>query len=154
MSSEGGAETTTVLDKKRVLWSNRYKSGQCLSQIQFSVQLPSTFRDGREERPLPPTYAVDFLNIPALFVRSSYYMRISITRNLTRRVGFLTKTKRWVDFDPSWKFPVSHVGYLSHSNITLVQDLTAPLSLPCVFSLPLNVHLKNGTKPLLPWGHH
>lgn len=95
MSSDGGAKTTTVVNNRRVLWSDCQKNGQCPSQIEFSVRLPTTFRDDQgEERPLPPTYAVDFHGIPALYVRTSYFIQFLIARNLSKKLDFLTKTKR------------------------------------------------------------
>ncbi|KAJ3570108.1 hypothetical protein NP233_g4618 [Leucocoprinus birnbaumii] len=95
MSSDGGAKTTTVIDNRRILWSDSLKNGRCPCQIEFSVRLPATFRDDHgEERPLPPTYSVDFHGIPALYVRTSYFIQMLITRNLSKKVGFLTKTKR------------------------------------------------------------
>ncbi|KXN88093.1 hypothetical protein AN958_07552 [Leucoagaricus sp. SymC.cos] len=89
------AKTTTVLDNKRILWSSTSKGCQSPCQLRFSVRLPATFRDDSgEERPIPPTYAVDFHGVPGLFVRVSYFMQILIRRTFSQKVGFLTKTKR------------------------------------------------------------
>ncbi|KAF9444328.1 hypothetical protein P691DRAFT_807517 [Macrolepiota fuliginosa MF-IS2] len=95
-SSEGGAKTTTLVDNKHILWSDHQKNEQCPSQICFSVRLPSTFRDGGEDRALPPSYLVELLNAPVLFVRSGYSLQILITRRRSQKVNFLNKTKRVV----------------------------------------------------------
>ncbi|KAJ3522242.1 hypothetical protein NMY22_g11974 [Coprinellus aureogranulatus] len=93
--SEAGGKTTQLVKQRHVLW-NRDASGRghCPSQLAFAYPLPATFHDGREIQPLPPSYQVFCRGVPTLFLKTTYTIRVAVTRIAHQKLGGLwTKTK-------------------------------------------------------------
>ncbi|RXW25356.1 hypothetical protein EST38_g505 [Candolleomyces aberdarensis] len=93
--SEGGGKSTPLIKQRHILWSKQSAApnGSCSSQLAFSFTLPGTFRDGTEDKPLPPSYHVFCHGTPSLFLKTSYSIRIAITRVVHQKLGLWTKTK-------------------------------------------------------------
>ncbi|TFK40753.1 hypothetical protein BDQ12DRAFT_601824 [Crucibulum laeve] len=92
--SEGGSTSFVLVKDTYTLWKDSNSLNACPSQLPFTIILPSTYQDGGESRPLPPTYEANFPGVPALFVRSSYRIHVTVRRIPNRKIGFWTKTKR------------------------------------------------------------
>ncbi|KAG2009995.1 hypothetical protein CC2G_012856 [Coprinopsis cinerea AmutBmut pab1-1] len=94
--SEGGGKSTRLLFHKETLWAKQKSSpsaDSCPSQLPIRYSLPTTFLDGDTARSLPPSYTGFFQGIPTLFVKASYTIRVRVTRLVTSKLGFWTKTK-------------------------------------------------------------
>ncbi|KAJ2917041.1 hypothetical protein MD484_g3397, partial [Candolleomyces efflorescens] len=93
--SEGGGKSTTLIKQRHVLWSKQPSAPNAPppTQLAFSFSLPGTFRDGAENKPLPPSYHVFCHGTPSLFLKTTYSIRIAITRVVHQKLGLWTKTK-------------------------------------------------------------
>ncbi|KAF6755773.1 hypothetical protein DFP72DRAFT_989896 [Ephemerocybe angulata] len=97
-TSETGGKSTPVLRERHILWSKQNagpsNAPSCPSQLPFAFGLPSTFKDGDADRPLPPSYSVFCHGVPTLFLKTTYTIRIAVTRVVHQKLGGLwTKTK-------------------------------------------------------------
>ncbi|KAK7029894.1 hypothetical protein R3P38DRAFT_2524578 [Favolaschia claudopus] len=92
MSSEGGALTTRLIDNSYTVWAS---SGPlCPSAVPFSVALPKSFvAHDRLSRPLPPSYEIPMTTIPGIYFKASYTLSVTITRTVSRKLRFQTKSK-------------------------------------------------------------
>jgi hypothetical protein len=94
--SEGGGKSTTLVKQRHILWSKQSAApnASCPTQLAFSFSLPGTFRDETEDKPLPPSYHVFCHGAPSLFLKTTYSIRIAITRVVHQKLGLWTKTKQ------------------------------------------------------------
>ncbi|PFH53411.1 hypothetical protein AMATHDRAFT_137845 [Amanita thiersii Skay4041] len=91
--SEGGSKTIQLVNDTYTLWKSETAGGStCPAQIAFACQLPSHFRDGREERPLPPSFHTF---VPGFYIHSQYKILVEVIR-VRHRVGLWPTTKKLV----------------------------------------------------------
>ncbi|KAF8190196.1 hypothetical protein K438DRAFT_1592301 [Mycena galopus ATCC 62051] len=98
MISEGGSLSTRLVNNSYTIWSSGKSThascSSCPSAVPFSVVLPSQFQhyDGVSYR-LPPSYEIPLSTISGLFFKSSYSLSVTITRTMSHKIRFLTKSK-------------------------------------------------------------
>ncbi|KAJ7078659.1 hypothetical protein C8R44DRAFT_754824 [Mycena epipterygia] len=90
-TADSGALAIKTVQGMHSLWSSGSSSSPCPGTVDFACDFPATFQHEGFEYPLPPSYIARFPGFPSLFVKSTYSLTISITKD--RRLGFLSKTK-------------------------------------------------------------
>lgn len=100
MISESGSLTTRLINDSYTVWSSdKSHTSACPSVVPFSIVLPTKFRDyDYLSYPLPPSYDIPHITIPGLFFKTSYILSVTITRRLSHKLRFLTKSKTCVIF--------------------------------------------------------
>ncbi|KAI0784813.1 hypothetical protein C8Q75DRAFT_370739 [Abortiporus biennis] len=77
--AEGGTNTHKLCLTRMTLWSRDRNTGSCPSSLPFSLALPTTFTDGKDQYPLPPTYESKALlpikNLNSVTTSFTYYPR-------------------------------------------------------------------------------
>ncbi|THV07949.1 hypothetical protein K435DRAFT_847745 [Dendrothele bispora CBS 962.96] len=82
--SNAASRTIKTVNEKFVLWSFRNPlEGPCPYSIPFSVIFPASFKDGRREYPLPPSYEAYHNGIPGLSVNSEYSLKVVVKTSKT-----------------------------------------------------------------------
>ncbi|KAJ7791227.1 hypothetical protein B0H14DRAFT_2936571 [Mycena olivaceomarginata] len=98
-TTDFGVQATKVVKQTYCLWSSQPGSSSVFpGTVDIACDFPATFQhQGRDipllpsrDFPLPPSYVARFPGFPALFVKCTYSLTISITKG--RRLGF-SKTK-------------------------------------------------------------
>ncbi|RPD62307.1 hypothetical protein L227DRAFT_544763 [Lentinus tigrinus ALCF2SS1-6] len=79
--AEGGTTTYKLCLTKVTLWSKETESEPCPASLQFSLTLPTTFSDGRETYPLPPTHDVHLAGVPGFNANIEYTVSATAVRN-------------------------------------------------------------------------
>ncbi|KAJ7777625.1 hypothetical protein DFH07DRAFT_951274 [Mycena maculata] len=88
--SERGSVSKTFLDECYTVWAARCVCEEtCPSNVLFSANLPSTFREGNVSHPLPPSYNATFGEFGNSSVKVSYTISVIVTR--TRKVSFISR---------------------------------------------------------------
>ncbi|KAI0712058.1 hypothetical protein C8Q76DRAFT_476567 [Earliella scabrosa] len=81
--AEGGTTTYKLCLSTVTLWSRETDSEPCPTALKFSLTLPTTFSDGRETYPLPPTHDVHLSGVPGFNATIDYSVSASVTRSKT-----------------------------------------------------------------------
>ncbi|RDX42625.1 hypothetical protein OH76DRAFT_1458709 [Lentinus brumalis] len=79
--AEGGTTTYKLCLTRVPLWSKETDSDPCPASLQFSLTLPTTFSDGRETYPLPPTHDVHLSGVPGFNANIEYAVSATMVRN-------------------------------------------------------------------------
>ncbi|SJL03791.1 uncharacterized protein ARMOST_07148 [Armillaria ostoyae] len=80
LSSECGSRTVTTVSETYTLWNcSRAEIESCPSSLSFSFYLPSAFKDGGSNYPLPPTFQTAFTAGSGLVATSVYTLIASTT---------------------------------------------------------------------------
>ncbi|CAK5283986.1 unnamed protein product [Mycena citricolor] len=82
-SLDAGASETAIFKHEATLWDAAELTTQqssCPDALDFSFTFPSTFHDGKETSPLPPSYSTAFFGMSDLNARCTYQLRIVIAR--------------------------------------------------------------------------
>jgi hypothetical protein len=91
-SSEGGHQTTKLINDTHMLWSDR-EDKTCPNLIPFSYILPSSYKNGdSQQSPLPPSYTSTYAGAYTLFVGSHYSINVYVERARHHMVGRLLST--------------------------------------------------------------
>ncbi|KAI0755064.1 hypothetical protein C8Q80DRAFT_1117566 [Daedaleopsis nitida] len=78
----GSGRTTYKLCLSKVtLWSKETDSDPCATTLKFSLTLPTTFSDGKDEYPLPPTHDVQLSGVPGFTADIHYSVSATATKN-------------------------------------------------------------------------
>jgi hypothetical protein len=102
-TTDFGVQATKVVKQTYCLWSSQPGSSSVFpGTVDIACDFPATFQhQGRDipllpsrDFPLPPSYVARFPGFPALFVKCTYSLTISITKG--RRLGF-SKTKLYAN---------------------------------------------------------
>lgn len=90
--------TTKLVNESYTLWSSeKTRTSACPSAAPFSAVLPTRFQDYDDlSWPLPPTYDMPFSAVPGISLKSSYTVSVTITRAMSRKFRFLTKSNTYV----------------------------------------------------------
>jgi len=92
--SEAGGGTHKLIKNRYTLWSRSSSSNElCPGEISFGFILPSCFKYGDENVPLPPSFLEHFVDVPVLFVKVAYQLRFVITRIPYKQLGIWQKKK-------------------------------------------------------------
>ncbi|KAI0077850.1 hypothetical protein K474DRAFT_1041851 [Panus rudis PR-1116 ss-1] len=78
--AEGGTTTHKLCLTKLSLWSKDRQSGPCPSSVPFSIALPTTFSDGRETYPLPPSHEAHLSGVPGFRATIDYSVTAYVFR--------------------------------------------------------------------------
>ncbi|KAH9891554.1 hypothetical protein C8Q73DRAFT_746655 [Cubamyces lactineus] len=81
--AEGGTTTYKLCLSKVTLWNKEADSGPCPSSLKFSLTLPTTFSDGRETYPLPPTHDVHLSGVPGFNANVDYGVSATVAKGKT-----------------------------------------------------------------------
>ena len=74
-----GIHSTKLINNSYTLWS--YTTSQCLSQVPFSITLPTTIQDGESSPALPPSYRYKREGFQELkLLRVKYQLHFIVTR--------------------------------------------------------------------------
>jgi len=92
-STERAANSTEILNHRYTLWRKKHEDSTCPTLVPFSCVLPSTFKHGDSEHPLPPSFTSHSPAFPTLFVRSHYSVRVCVEKACHHKIKFLTKRK-------------------------------------------------------------
>ncbi|KAH9847954.1 hypothetical protein C2E23DRAFT_846414 [Lenzites betulinus] len=88
---EGGTTTHKLCLSKETLWSKDTSSEPCPTSLQFSLTLPTTFSDGKDTYPLPPTHDVHMSGVPGFNATIEYGVSASVVKGkasaLLQRIG-------------------------------------------------------------------
>lgn len=79
MIAEGGHITHPLLSHSIPLFFSA-SPAPCPVQHAFSFRLPPRFEDEGTQRPLPPTYEVNFSGVPGIRAVVRYWMTIKLVR--------------------------------------------------------------------------
>ncbi|KAJ7263175.1 hypothetical protein B0H12DRAFT_1012381 [Mycena haematopus] len=90
-TSFSGVQIINVFKNIYCLWSSGSFTSPFPGTIDIVCDFPATFQHQGRDFPLPPSYVARFPGYPALFVKCTYSLNISITKE--RRLGLLSKTK-------------------------------------------------------------
>ncbi|PPR00426.1 hypothetical protein CVT24_004487 [Panaeolus cyanescens] len=93
LTSERGGETVKMLSESYTLFCNSTSQEACHGQLAFSAMLPTHFKHGDQEFPLPPSYHNHLEGISTLMVRSLYNVHFIITRIRHKKLEMFPKTK-------------------------------------------------------------
>ncbi|OSD07311.1 hypothetical protein PYCCODRAFT_1359167 [Trametes coccinea BRFM310] len=78
--AEGGTTTHKLCLSKVTLWSKDAESGPCPSSLNFSLTLPTTFSDGKDTYPLPPTHEVHLSGVPGFDAKVEYGVSATVSK--------------------------------------------------------------------------
>ncbi|KAF8158192.1 hypothetical protein B0H34DRAFT_444578 [Crassisporium funariophilum] len=92
--SEAGSRSILLIKNPYTLWSHEESQNPCAGLVPFSFVLPSTFKDGSNVVPLPPSYHFYNQLVSSLFVKSTYQLHFAITRIRHRKLEIWPKTKQ------------------------------------------------------------
>ncbi|CDO77139.1 hypothetical protein BN946_scf184657.g14 [Trametes cinnabarina] len=81
--AEGGTTTHKLCLSKLTLWNKDAGSGPCPSSLNFSLTLPTTFSDGRDTYPLPPTHEVHLSGVPGFDAKVEYGVSATVVKGKT-----------------------------------------------------------------------
>ncbi|EIN12657.1 hypothetical protein PUNSTDRAFT_130913 [Punctularia strigosozonata HHB-11173 SS5] len=79
LAEMGKALHTLCLDKA-VLW-RKGTSPSCPASLSFSLRLPPTFSDGKDNYPLPPSYECKMTGVPGFYASTTYSVTASVVRS-------------------------------------------------------------------------
>ncbi|OBZ71501.1 hypothetical protein A0H81_08642 [Grifola frondosa] len=85
--AEGGTTTNSLCLSKVVLWSKDRDAGPCPLSLPFSLTLPTTFSDGKDNYPLPPTHEAHLSGVPGFKAAIDY--SVSATVHKSRATSLL-----------------------------------------------------------------
>ncbi|KAI8994206.1 hypothetical protein BD414DRAFT_513794 [Trametes punicea] len=78
--AEGGTTTHKLCLSKVTLWSKDTDAGPCPSSLRFSLDLPTTFSDGKDTYPLPPTHDVHLSGVPGFDAIVEYGVSATVVK--------------------------------------------------------------------------
>ncbi|KAF9806952.1 hypothetical protein IEO21_08442 [Rhodonia placenta] len=78
--AEGGNTAHRLVLSVQTLWTRDHRAGQCPPSLPFSITLPTTFSDGREVYPLPPTHEAHMSGVPGFHADIEYSVSALISR--------------------------------------------------------------------------
>lgn len=81
--AEGGNTAHRLVLSVQTLWTRDHRAGQCPPSLPFSITLPTTFSDGREVYPLPPTHEAHMSGVPGFHADIEYSHRLHAIRLLS-----------------------------------------------------------------------
>ncbi|CAL1712387.1 unnamed protein product [Somion occarium] len=94
-SSESGSSNTHLFTESITLWSKSEHPYCSLSPaiLPFDIPFPNTYREGKETRPLPPTFTAESPSVPGVSIRCEYTLTVTVTKP---RLGGFKKHKRMI----------------------------------------------------------
>lgn len=78
--AEGGTTTYKLALTRTTLWSKDRQSGPCPTSIPFSLTIPTTFTDGKDTYPLPPTHQVHLSGVPGFTANVDYIVKAYVLK--------------------------------------------------------------------------
>lgn len=85
--AEGGTVTHDLVLTRVLLWSKDRDAAPCPTSLPFSLSLPATFNDGRDDYPLPPTHEVHLTGLPGFRATVEYHVSASMGRGLVKKAA-------------------------------------------------------------------
>ncbi|KAF5388842.1 hypothetical protein D9757_005605 [Collybiopsis confluens] len=76
MGQNSGSSSVKIVEESYELWSKSPETPICPATLHFVTMLPSTFREGGKEFPLPPSHKISLPGIPGLASQCSYTLKI------------------------------------------------------------------------------
>ncbi|KAI0699466.1 hypothetical protein BC835DRAFT_1331525 [Cytidiella melzeri] len=83
--AEGGQVNYELCISRQSLWNKDRSPGPCPSSLSFTLQLPTTFTDGKTEYPLPPTHEVHMSGLPGFRANVEYIVTATIDRGIVKK---------------------------------------------------------------------
>ncbi|KAI0770205.1 hypothetical protein C8Q74DRAFT_881395 [Fomes fomentarius] len=106
--AEGGTTTYRLCLSKVALWSKETDSEPCPNALKFSLTLPTTFSDGKDTYPLPPTHDVHLSGVPGFEATIDYSVSATATKTKNKapalnllRLGGGTVSTRFIYYPRS-----------------------------------------------------
>ncbi|KAF9533074.1 hypothetical protein CPB83DRAFT_845774 [Crepidotus variabilis] len=92
--SEAGGGTLKIFKDRYTLWSRSPLAHDIFpSSLPFAFILPTTFKHGDEETPLPASYHAHFIDAPTLLATSIYQVQFIVTRSRHQKLEMWHKHK-------------------------------------------------------------
>ncbi|PCH40301.1 hypothetical protein WOLCODRAFT_67744 [Wolfiporia cocos MD-104 SS10] len=79
--AEGGTTTNQLCLFTVMLWSQEGNLEPCPSSLPFSFTIPTTFSDGKNIYPLPPTHEAHLAGVPGFHAVIDYYITVTVQKN-------------------------------------------------------------------------
>ncbi|KAM5531316.1 hypothetical protein V8D89_015031 [Ganoderma adspersum] len=77
---EGGTTTYKLCLDTVTLWNRDTDPESCPTSLEFSLNLPTTFSDGKDTYPLPPTHGVHLSGVPGFNATIEYTVSVSVAK--------------------------------------------------------------------------
>ncbi|KAI1793364.1 hypothetical protein LXA43DRAFT_239772 [Ganoderma leucocontextum] len=78
---EGGTTTYKLCLDTVTLWGKDADTEPCPSTLEFGLKLPTTFSDGKDTYPLPPTHDVHLSGVPGFNATIEYTVSVSVAKS-------------------------------------------------------------------------
>ncbi|EKM51698.1 uncharacterized protein PHACADRAFT_261993 [Phanerochaete carnosa HHB-10118-sp] len=102
--AEGGTATHELALTKLSLWNKDRDGGQCPTSLPFSLGLPPTFNDGKDDYPLPPTFEAHLTGMPGFRAIVGYSVSAMVDRGLVKKAASTFFPKPQIDSSVSTDF--------------------------------------------------
>ncbi|KAI0917450.1 hypothetical protein AcW1_007354 [Taiwanofungus camphoratus] len=76
--AEGGTTTHRLCILILALWSRDRNTGPCPASLPFSITLPTTFSDGKDTYPLPPSHEAHLSGVPGFRAHIEYTVSVLV----------------------------------------------------------------------------
>lgn len=77
--AEGGSTVHRLFSIKSDLWK-KGDTATCPSILPFAISFPSTYKYGKEDRVVPPTFSATYPGVPGLVAKNVYTLVVRITK--------------------------------------------------------------------------
>lgn len=75
--AENGHYIATICREEQTLWQSS-ESSSCSTSLPFSITMPETFSDGRQNYPMPPSYFAELRGIPGFRATVQYTLTVTV----------------------------------------------------------------------------
>ncbi|KAJ4483729.1 hypothetical protein J3R30DRAFT_1823005 [Lentinula aciculospora] len=76
LGQNAASSSIKIVDESYELWSRRHAGMACPRVIDFASVLPSTYKEGNSEFPLPPSHKISLTGLPGLQSECSYTIKV------------------------------------------------------------------------------
>lgn len=90
-----------LVDESYELWSKKRDGAKCPGAIDFATVLPSTFKEGNTEFPLPPSHKISLAGLPGLYSECAlctFFQCLALTfivGSYAMKVSMLVRSPLW-----------------------------------------------------------
>ncbi|KAI0365704.1 hypothetical protein BV20DRAFT_1038757 [Pilatotrama ljubarskyi] len=99
--AEGGTTTHKLCLSKVTLWSKDVDEEPCPHSLKFSLTLPTTFSDGKDTYPLPPTHDVHLSGVPGFNATIEYGVSATVVKGKASALLRIGNSRRLMITDNS-----------------------------------------------------
>ncbi|KAJ2923693.1 hypothetical protein H1R20_g13403, partial [Candolleomyces eurysporus] len=99
MMAEGISKVTTLVNSSSTLWKRTSPNDSCPEQVEFAFSLPESYQSGDATYSLPPSFQEQDLGGAFNSIRSSYRIRVTVTKTPKNRFSFEKTEHLFLSFD-------------------------------------------------------